>query len=304
MVSGLLSRVFLPSAFACFLLASPALAAEPAQNLQKMTYEVYAGGINAVSAELDVSYKSKDRYSVALSAFTKGFLGALAPWKGTFETHGWRKGGGIDQPELHRSVATWRDEDEVKEYSYDRKGRFVGYTITDDKNKADNEQPDPELTEGTIDVLTATLNAMQAVGNEEPCAGTSEIFDGSRRFELTFRFEAAEDLVASRYNVYQGPSQRCVVEVKPGAGKWSSKPRGWLSIQEQGRQNGSLPTVWFAKLDPEGPAVPVKIRIKSDYGAMFMHLVNYTNGNSFLTADVMDEIRAENGKTAAAKGKK
>ena len=276
------------------ILAAPALAAEPPQKIQKMTYEVYAGGINAVSAELDVSYKPQNRYSVVLSAFTKGFLGRLAPWKGVFETHGWRRNEGAGQPELHRSTATWRDEDEIKEYSYDSKGHFTGYKIIDEENNGDNPQPEAELTEGTIDILTATLKALQAVGDGKSCAGTSEIFDGARRFELTFRFEAEEDLVASRYNVYQGPSQRCVVEVTPGAGKWHSKPRGWLSIQEQGRQQGSLPTVWFAQLDPDGPAVPVKIRIKSEYGAMFMHLVNYTNGSAYLTADVMEGIRAEN----------
>lgn len=55
-----------------------------------------------------------------------------------------------------------------------------------------------------------------------------------------------------------------------------------------------MPTVWFAQLDPNGPAVPVKIRIKSEYGAMFMHLVHYTNGTEFLSAKVMDGIRAEN----------
>ena len=281
---------------ACAVLSNPAMAAE---KNHKMSYEVYAGGINAVSAELGVDYQKKGHYDIALTAFTKGFLGTLAPWEGTFETRGWRNASGMDQPELHRSVATWRGEDEVKEYSYNRKGDFVSYKITDHENKADNAQPDDALTAGTIDVLTATLHAMQTIGKGGNCEGTTEIFDGSRRFKLTFRFEADEVLSATRYNVYQGPSQRCVAEVTPAGGKWHDKPRGCLSIQEQGRQNGSLPTVWFAKLDESGPAVPVKVRVKSDYGAMFMHLVNYSNGESQMSASVMDDIREENAKLAA-----
>lgn len=285
-------------------LVGPVMAAEkaPSEKSHKMIYEVYAGGINAVSAELDLDYAKKGRYDIALTAFTKGFLGTLAPWKGTFETQGWRNTAGIDQPEIHRSIATWRGEDEVKEYSYNRKGDFVSYKITDTENKADNQQPDAELTAGTTDALTATLNAMQTIGKGGSCEGTTEIFDGSRRFQLTFRFEADEELTRSRYNVYEGPSQRCVAEVTPAGGKWHDKPRGWLSIQEQGRQNGSLPTVWFAKVDENGPAVPVKIRIKSDYGAMFMHLVNYTNGEAFMTADVMEGIREDNAEEAAKAG--
>jgi hypothetical protein len=54
-----------------------------------------------------------------------------------------------------------------------------------------------------------------------------------------------------------------------------------------------LPTVWFAKLEQDGPAVPVKIMIKSDYGAMFMHLAGYTNGTESLSAEVRGETRSE-----------
>lgn len=278
-------------------MSSPAQAAD---NVQKMTYEVYAGGINAVSAELDVALTEKNRYGLSLSAFTKGFLGTLAPWHGTFETEGWQKKEGMDQPQMHRSTATWRDEEEIKEYSFDQTGRFTGYSIRDPENDGTVQQVDPELVQGTTDILTATLQVMKTVGKGESCAGESEIFDGKRRYKMVFRFEANEDLTTTRYNVYQGPSQRCVVEVLPAAGEWHSKPRGWMSIQEQGRQKGSLPTVWFAQLDPASPAVPVKIRVKSEYGGMFMHLVNYTNGAKVITADVMEDIIEDQAQQQAA----
>ncbi len=90
------------------LLVQPAFAAKtvkntaPAANVQKMNYEVYAGGINAVDSELDITMQGKDRYSVEMFAATKGFLKVLAPWSGSFETHGWQLKD-RDQPELHRS---------------------------------------------------------------------------------------------------------------------------------------------------------------------------------------------------------
>lgn len=254
---------------------------------QKMTYEVYAGGINAMTAELEVALLPHERYSLDIAAYTTGFLAKLAPWKGTFETKGWQKKNGVDQPEVHRSTATWRDEVEVKEYTYDRNGNFTGYSIKDPENDGKKQELDKDLVQGTTDVLTATLHAMKVIGAGGNCAGTTEIFDGKRRFELTFKFDDYEDLKATRYNVYQGPSQRCIVEVKPGAGEWHSKPRGWLSIQEQGRQRGSLPTVWFAQVEPGSPAVPVKIRVKTEYGGMFMHLVNYANDGKVKTADIV-----------------
>src|SRR5690606_19597524 len=88
-----------------------------------MTYEVYAGGINAVRAELNVT-GDKDHYSLSLAARTKGFLAKLVPWEGTFETHGWRLKDGIEQPELHKSTAVWRDEEDYKEYYYKKDGAF------------------------------------------------------------------------------------------------------------------------------------------------------------------------------------
>ncbi len=253
-----------------------------------MTYEVYAGGISALTAELDVSTTARERYSLVLSAFTKGFLGSLVPWRGTFETHGWLKKGDMDRPEIHRSTAVWRNEEEIKEYRYDQKGNFVSYSIRDPENDGKTKPVDPKLVQGTTDILTATLQVMKGVADGASCEGVSEIFDGKRRYQLAFRFEEEEHLTASRYNVYEGPSQRCVAEVMPGEGSWHSKPRGWLSIQEQGRQKGSLPTVWFAQVDENSPAVPVKIRIKTEYGGMFMHLVDYKNGQTSKQAAVMN----------------
>ncbi len=265
-----------------------------------MVYEVYAGGINAVSGEMEVESIAPDRYNISFSAFTKGLLGRLAPWRGVFETDGWQGKDGMGKPQLHRSVAIWRGEEDIKEYRYNRKGDFLGYKAIE-KNKTEDKIRDASLTTGTMDVMTATFNAMERVAQGQSCDGESEIFDGSRRFTLIFRYEADEDLKASRYNVYEGPSQRCIAEVKKGPGKWHNKPRGWISIQEQGRQRGGLPTIWFAKLSAGGPAIPVKVRIKSDYGAMFMHLIRYQNGDKVLNAEVLAGIRAENAKAEGAK---
>ena len=69
------------------------------------------------------------------------------------------------------------------------------------------------------------------------------------------------------------------VEVKPIAGRWYEKPRGWLSIQEQGRKLGTMPTVWFAQLKETATVVPVRVRVKTEYGTLFMHMTNYESGD-------------------------
>ncbi len=252
-------------------------------HIQTMTYEVYAGGINAVQAKMDVSYAEKEHYSLEFFAETQGFLGKLVPWSGKFETHGWRLNDGSERPERHKSTAVWKEEKDIKEYNYGRDGSFKGLNEMEAGEEKPPKQLDDALVQGTTDALTAMLQVMKSVAVGGECKGSEEVFDGKRRFTLVFRHVANDELTASRYNVYEGAAARCEVEVVPITGAWHKKPRGWASIQEQGREKGSLPTVWFAKINDEGPAVPVKMRVKTDYGTMFMHLVEYKNGDKTIT---------------------
>lgn len=249
-----------------------------------MVYEVYAGGLHAVQAELNVDLRDPERYDLVLDARTRGFLGKLIPWQGTFETHGWVLRDKF-QPELHKSTAVWQNEPDIKEYLYGRDGSFKSLKSTDEKVKDHIEDVDDELTQGTIDAMTAALEVMKNIAAGGECAGESEVFDGKRRFKQVFIHQAALDLQASRYNVYSGPAVECTVEVVPVAGEWHKKPRGWMSIQEQGRAKGTMPTVWFARLEEKGPAVPVKIRVKTDYGTLFMHLAEYRGGGGVTVAE-------------------
>lgn len=251
-----------------------------AQQKQSMQYDVFAGGIHALQANLDIEFPKKDRYSTTLTAKTYGLLGKLAPWHGTFESHGWR--GKPNKPELHQSTATWKGEEEIKAYSYKKDGSFNEYRITDQENDGSPKEVDDELTQQTTDILTSTLNMMQSIAAGNECEGSDEIFDGKRRYKMVFKQKAGDVLERSKYNVYSGPAVSCTVEVQPLAGKWYEKPRGWMSIQEQGRERGTMPTVWFAKVAEGKPAVPVKVRVKTSYGTLFMHMTSYDDGTKAL----------------------
>lgn len=269
--------------------AGAAVQAQPPQDVlgddtQHMIYEVYAGGINAVRADLKVTYDENEDYYMRLNARTQGFLGKLAPWSGVFETKGWSLSP-IDKPEEHQSISIWRDEKETKTYSYSKNGHFEGLSIIEEGVDKSPAALDEALVDGTTDALTAALQVMKKVSGGDKCEGSEEVFDGKRRYELVFRHEAEENLSSSRYNVYDGVSARCAVEVVPLAGAWHKKPRGWFSIQEQGREKGSLPTIWMASLEEGGPAVPVKVRVKTNYGTLFVHLVEYRNGKAVINAD-------------------
>ena len=261
------------------LSAHIALAAD--KNLQLMTYDVYAGGFHVVEAQLKVDLSQKGRYDLSLDAHTRGFLANLAPWEGVFETQGWHAHQS-SKPERHRSTTIWRDEEEIKTYNYNKNGSFKSYTIKEHDKPLETQDPAAELVQNSTDDLTATMSVMERIAAGGQCAGRDEIFDGKRRYRMIFNEEARLDLASSRYNVFQGSAVECTVEVQPVAGKWHDKPRGWMSIQEQGRARGTMPTVWMAQMAQGQPAVPVKIRVKTEYGVLFMHLTGYQSGDTVI----------------------
>ena len=256
------------------LLVLPAFAKTPlVAGQQSVRYDVYAGGIHALKANLNINAQGTDRYDLSLDAKTYGLLAKMAPWQGNFETRGWQ--GDIYKPEVHQSIATWRGKKEIKKYSYNKDGGFKSFSVKKEGKAETIRTVDSKLTDGTSDVLTATLNTMRAIAQTGECSGSTEVFDGKRRFHLIFKQKKDVQLEASRWNAYTGPAVECTAEVNPIAGKWHEKPRGWMSIQEQGREKGTMPTVWFAQMKAGEPAIPVKVRVKTSYGTLFMHVTKY-----------------------------
>lgn len=260
--------------------------AESATKLQRAIYDVYAGGFHVVKANLDIDFRKSNRYKLELGAHTRGFIGSVAPWEGTFTTIGWHDPKeNVTTPESHKSWAHWKDEDEVKEYVYNRDGTFKEYRVTDEYSDRELRETDPKLSDNTTDVMTAALRIMKSMPESGKCEGSSEVFDGKRRFKMMFIDEGQVELRSSRYNIYSGSASKCVVKVEPLGGEWHKKPRGWMSIQEQGQEHGKLPTIWMASITEGAPAVPVKIVVRSNYGALVMHMTRYENGEEILLAE-------------------
>ena len=258
-------------------LAQPATSSASSNaGVQKMEYDVYAGGFHVMAADLTVDAAKKKNYLLRLEGYTRGFLGKVANWKGVFETKGWyNPKTGSATPEKHLSRTDFTGEMELKEYFYNKDGTFREYRIKNEEEDGSAKPVEAELTSNTTDALTATLTTMNNVARKGKCEGSEEVFDGKRRYRREFVHKGEVELKGGEYNVYNGPAVECTVEVKPLAGKWHEKPRGWMSIQEQGRERGTMPTVWLAKVADGQPAIPVKIRVKTQYGTLFMHLTRY-----------------------------
>lgn len=239
------------------------------------SYVVYASGFRVLSANLTYREKANNHYQAILDTKTSGFLGWIVPWEGVFESQGLRTNTGFKTIK-HYSSTVWRDEVETKTYSYNQDGSFAGLTIEGSAKAKEVKQIESVLADHTTDILSATLSAI----NAQNCRLETDIFDGKRRFKTRYTKIKEGYLNSSNYNSYEGDAQLCEVEIEPISGKWHEKPRGWLSIQEQGRQKGALPSFWYASLiDAQEEtqailALPVKVIVHTKYGMLTMNLEN------------------------------
>lgn len=256
---------------ACLLLALPAWAAE-----QHLRYELYAAGLDAVEANATIRENGR-AYSADLEAQTRGLLGRLVPWQGSFHSEGVDGRDAMPLPLLHVSTARDRKHTQVQTYRYGGDGTFKAYDVRTDGRDTTPKDVDPVLTRDTTDALSAALASMRVVAAGKPCAGASEVFDGERRYRLVFHDLGRDVLKPSSYTIYGGPAEKCAAEVVPLQGKWHAKPRGWLSIQEQGRKLGTLPLVWMAAIEPGAAAVPVRVQVATAYGTLVMNVIGYAN---------------------------
>ncbi|MAS88124.1 MAG: hypothetical protein CMH30_09155 [Micavibrio sp.] len=250
----------------CFIILATTAHAADAKKAQ-FHYSVYAGGFYVMDAVLDLDIESKN-YDINLTAKTHGALNKLVPWEGDFTTAGLVQKEKF-QPLEHTSSAIWKGDKESKHFFYNKDGSFNRFEEFE-KGTTTQHKIDKEVANHSIDILTATLDMMVQQG----CANNNAVFDGKRRFDLSFKSKREDYQIANKYNIYEGPVEICTVEITPTGGRWSEKPRGWLNIQEQGRQKGALPELHMAKISPNLPAIPVKAKIVTQYGTFMLHLTD------------------------------
>lgn len=236
------------------------------------SYGIYGGGFQALAIQIDYDF-DKTHYSADMRAKPYGVLGRLLPWAGDYATKGVVKKG-VLIPQQHDRISAWRDDkshlvmtykdgalDQLKEIN-DEKGKNTSQIITVPK----------DMSEDTVDLVTAVTDMLVQSTDKNDCSYAKEIYDGRRRFRMTFKDEGTQKLTKSAVNIFTGTAHLCRMELIPLKG-FKGKPRGYYRIQEDARTNGGeLPVVWLGRAWDGGPMIPVRMMVKSEYGTVLMHL--------------------------------
>jgi hypothetical protein len=238
-----------------------------------LKYDVYAGGFHALDASLAMDLDRK-AYDVGLDAKTQGFIGKLFPWQATYTTSGHTEKG-VLVPTVSTSRSQWRDRVKMTELNFNPKGEAIKATTQEGSSTTINRDISKSVAGNAVDLLTGALLMMQSAKNSEKCEGTFPVFDGKRRFNVTLTDDGKDVLRKSKLSKFKGEALRCKLKVEPVAGfSEKDKKRGWLAVQAHTEQRRKEPTLWLGRISEDGPIVPVRMEIASEYGAVVAHLTN------------------------------
>lgn len=258
---------------------APPLAEDVTQSLaqQKVTlkYDIYAGGMHALKAFYHVS-ETSTAYQTSLKAMTKGMIGKVFPWTGEFETMGTRYNQAYT-PIQHQANSKWKKKIKKTELSFDEAGRLQQRVYEKYKRPAVIQTEFKEgVTDNAHDMMSGIMSLMQQAGINKKCAGSTDIVDGKRKFNIALKDEGVEMLKKTKHNVFSGPALKCTIEVTPVAGyREKDKNRGWMAVQNHSKERNKMPTIWLGRLENK-QIVPVRMEINSSYGTVIAHLSRIT----------------------------
>jgi hypothetical protein len=111
----------------------------------------------------------------------------------------------------------------------------------------------PAQMRGTVDQLTAYLALARHLAGRGSCALTLAVFDGRRRYDLSFT-----DLEPETLPGFVGPMQACRMSRHRIAG---------FPVDRDGSGTTDQGKLWFARLIPGDLMVPVRMEFGSEFGS-------------------------------------
>lgn len=269
----------------CLALAAPAPArAEP--GTLELGYTVYLGGLNIFSFDANLELDG-DAYKIYGGGKTRGLARWVWKWGVDAVARGRIENGSVEASTYDLAVQR-KSEHKTLRLGFGANGT---YTIV--RNPADSSEEAKErrkrlpksIPEAALDPLSAALRIARAVAGGKSCTGTVPIFDGNRRYDLTFSPIREERIGVADYSIFAGSALRCSFDMKRISG--FRRQRIYLRFWDE--DDLEPPQIWIARLSPSFPPVPVQFQADFNMGYMMIYLTKAEYRGRPLLAQVMDK---------------
>ena len=233
-----------------------------------LAYKLYVGGLNALNFDTRVAL-GDGGYDIRLQARTSGWIGSLWPFVLEGRAEGARGEAGALQPARFATANVWGDNGKRwVRMDYPAADGPPEVTAEPEPSQDDRSVVPAEARSGTRDPISAIYGLI--LGSGAVCAGTQQIFDGRRRYDVSAENLGAAEVPESSYAIYAGTATKCRITVQKVTGFWEK--------YESKRRYPDKIDVWLARVAEDLPPLPVRIETDTLVGALRVHLSEITRG--------------------------
>lgn len=229
-----------------------------------LTYEVYAGGMHSLTFDVALTLEPEG-YRMTAVGGTRGFVSLFQKMDVTLAAMGERM-----RPERYAMVNSSEQPTKTMQLKFIEGGAFsVTRNLPERHDDTAEEAELPmHLPANIADPMSAALIAAQHLDASGRCAQTLPVFDGQRRYDVTFLDKGSTQMPKSRIGVYDGTAVVCGVAIQRISG--FKKPRNKSSQWD--KNSDDPPTLWLARVRPDMPPVPVRFSSALPLGSVVVHL--------------------------------
>ena len=229
----------------------------------ELDYEIFLGGLHAMSMTTLLARDRQSSYRMFVDAATDGFIGALVDARYRAESEGVTQNA-MANPRRFQGISGQDDDDNGKTVTLtyrDGEAPDVNYVPS---HEAPSDPLPADMTTATVDPPSAMMTLMETLGSTGRCDAAVKVYDGKRRYNLTSGHAGDVELRATGYAPYSGPAVECHIGIERIAGF------------RKGRFEKRYPeqiTIYLAPVLEGAPPVPVRMHANNMFGSLRMHLV-------------------------------
>ncbi|MEM8916476.1 MAG: DUF3108 domain-containing protein [Pseudomonadota bacterium] len=237
-----------------------------------LDYTIYASGLRVANGTVTLTL-DPGAYAIGLAAEPRGVIAWLTRWQYGAKSTGVLEAGRT-VPLAYETQHLRRNRDRKFRIAYDDEGP-IQEVYEPPKVLRDPVPPEEKL--GALDPLSATVALVRAATVEGQCPSDIPVYDGRRRFDVTFVEAEVVQVAGNRFSAFEGEAVRCRLQFNPIAGDFDEDDRSsfWYEEAIAERQID----MWLAPVLGEGsPPIPVKLQGLGRYGPFYIHLQGVTSG--------------------------
>lgn len=165
------------------------------------------------ASKTEFSYTlNKNSYKIASKIMTNGFFNTVYPFEANYTTSG----------KIANSQMSTIDYNYESKSKYKKRSKQVFYengqplyqiTSKNGEEKRKEFTPSPTPAD-TFDLQTVIAKITYQFNELGFCDSVLKVYDGKRRFDVVFKDEGSENLIAEEHSFYTGKASKCSMRIK------------------------------------------------------------------------------------------